>query len=182
MEMEDFIAKVHAIKNKKKIIRIAAAAFALLLLIFIFTTPGNKTKKLKEEVALKRAPALALTEEELALAQTILEFDDFRNALNYDLVDNTTLFTLEETEEVIASVLPENANVWDISVVGAVIVIDYFQPQHHIILEYADADRSGTIDQVRKSLMPKIDNVYTGCYTVDHNFTTEKTAYTYTKY
>ena len=75
--------------------------------------------------------------------------------------------------------LPENCTVNEVAVVGAVVVIDYTLPQHRIILEYADADRSGTVDQVRKTLTPIIDGVTTGRYQVDQNLSTGKTVYTY---
>ena len=177
--MDDYIAQVHAQKRKKTIIGIAAAAVCILLLAWIFFKPNDSVRTLKESTALSRAPALALTEDELALADTILDYDDFRNALNYDLVENSTVFSVEETWDVYGSVIPENAEVTEVSVAGAVVIIDYNQPQHRIILEYLDADRSGTVDSIRKSLSPIIDGVSTGCYQVHHNLTTGKITYTY---
>ena len=65
------------------------------------------------------------------------------------------------------------------AVIGAVVVIDYRQPQHRIILEYVDADRSGTVDSIRKTLTPVIDGVSTGLYQVNYNLSTGKIVYTY---
>ena len=177
--MEDYIAQVHAAKKKKTIIGVAVAAVCILLLIWAFAGRGNGARELTESQALSRVPFLAMTEEELALADTILDCDDFRNALNYDLVDNSTAFSIEEAWDIYSSVIPENAEVTEVSVAGAVVIIDYTQPQHRIILEYADADRSGTVDQVRKTLTPIIDDVSTGRYQVDQNLSTGKTVYTY---
>ena len=180
--MEDYIAQVHAQKRKKTIIGVSISVVCVLLLLFIFVDNSAKGAVLDEVTALNCAPALALTEEELALADTILDHDDFRNALNYDLVENSTAFSYEEIQAVIGPVIPENAEVTEVAVAGAVVIIDYRLPQYRIILEYVDADRSGIVDQIRKSLTPMIDGVSTGCYQVDHNLTTGKTVYTYTKF
>lgn len=180
--MEDYIAQVHAQKRKKTIIGVSISVVCVLLLLFIFVDNSAKGAVLDEVTALNCAPALALTEEELALADTILDHDGFRNALSYDLVENSTVFNFEETTAIISAVIPENAEVTEVCVAGAVVIIDYRLPQYRIILEYVDADRSGTIDSIRKSLTPIIDGVSTGCYQVDHNLTTGKTVYTYTKF
>ena len=158
--------------------------FVVLIAVFVFMALlcwGNDGELTQAE-ALDRVPSLALTEEELALAESILQYDDFRNALNYDLVDNSTTFSIEETWDVYCTVIPENAEVTEVCVAGAVVVIDYTQPQHRIILEYADADRSGTVDQVRKTLTPIIDGVSTGCYQVNYNLSTGKIEYSYMKF
>ena len=177
--MDEFIPN-H--EGKGKTGRVVLVVVLIAAVIFFALLGWGKDGELTEEEALRRVPSLALTEEELALAETILDCDDFRNALNYDLVDNSTVFDIDEIWDVYGSVIPENATVTEVSVAGAVVIIDYTQPQHRIILEYADADRSGTVDQVRKSLAPIIDGVSTGCYQVDLNFSTGKITYRYTKY
>ena len=177
--MDEFIPN-H--EGKGKTGRVVLVVVLIAAVIFFALLGWGKDGELTEEEALRRVPSLALTEEELALAETILDCDDFRNALNYDLVDNSTVFDIDEIWDVYGSVIPENTTVTEVSVAGAVVIIDYTQPQHRIILEYADADRSGTVDQVRKSLAPIIDGVSTGCYQVDLNFSTGKITYRYTKY
>ena len=172
----------HVYEAKSKTGRFVLIVALIAVVVFLALLGWGKDNKLTEAQALSRAPALALTEEELALAERILEYDDFRNALNYDLVENSTVFSLEETRDVIHTVLPENAMVTEISVAGAVVVIDYTQPQHRIILEYVDADRSGTVDQLRKSLAPIIEGASTGCYQVNYNLSTGKITYSYMKF
>ena len=178
----DYIAQVHAAKKRKTIIGIVAAVLCLLLILFIFTDNSEKGVVLDEVTALNLAPALALTEEELALADTILDHDIFRNALSYDMVENSTVFSLEETEAVIGAVIPEGAAVDEIAVIGAVVVIDCRLAPYRCILEYVDADRSGQVDSIRKSIVPIIDGTSTGIYVLSHNFTTGKSVYTYTQY
>ena len=177
--MEDYIAQIHTQKRKNIIVGVAISIVCVLLLLFIFVDNSEKGAVLDEVTALNCASSLALTEEELTLAETILDYDDFRNALNYDLVDNSTAFSIEETWDVYSTVIPENAEVTEVCVAGAVVNIGYTQPQHQIYLEYVDADRSGTVDQIRKTLTPIIDGVSTGRYQVDQNLSTGKIAYTY---
>ena len=169
----------HVYEVKSKTGRFVITLVVIAVIIFIALLGWGNDGELSMAEVLDRVPALALTQEELALAETILDYDDFRNALNYDLVDNSTVFSIEETWDVYSTVIPENAQVTEVAVVGAVVVIDYRQPQHRIILEYVDADRSGTVDSIRKTLTPIIDGVSTGLYQVNHNLSTGKIVYTY---
>ena len=177
--MDEF---THHNEGKNKTGRFVLVVAVIAAVIFFALLGFGKNGKLTEDQALSRVPALALTEEELALAETILDYDDFRNALNYDLVDNSTVFGIEDTWDVYSAVIPENATVTEVAVAGAVVNIGYTQPQHQIYLEYVDADRSGTVDQIRKTLTPIIDGVSTGCYQMDLNLSTGKMTYRYTKF
>ena len=174
--MNEF-SNVYEVKSKTG--RFVITLVVIAVIVFIALLGWGNDGELSMAEVLDRVPALALTEEELALAETILDYDDFRNALNHDLVDNSTVFSIEETWDVYSTVIPENAQVTEVAVVGAVVVIDYRQPQHRIILEYVDADRSGTVDSIRKTLTPVIDGVSTGLYQVNHNLSTGKIVYTY---
>ena len=177
--MDEF---THVYEVKSKTGRFVVFVVIIAVIVFMALLGPGHDNELSMEDTLAKVPALALTEEELALAETILDYDDFRNALNYDLVDNSTAFSIEDTWDVYSAVIPDNATVTEVAVAGAVVIIDYTQPQHRIILEYADADRSGTVDQIRKTLTPIIDGASTGRYQVDLNFSTGKITYRYTKY
>ena len=167
-------------QSKRPVVMIGTALLILLVIAFLFF--GGNKGKLTEEAALSRVPALAITDEELALAETVLEYEDFRNALNHDLVDNTTVFTQDETMSIVGSVIPQDAEILQIAVSGAVVVIDYRLPYQRVILQYADADRSGTVDQIHKTLEPIINGASTGCYTVEKNLSTDKIVYTHITY
>ena len=172
----------HVYEVKSKTGRFVITLVVIAIIVFIALLSWGNDGELSMAEVLDRVPALALTEEELALAETILDYDDFRNALNYDLVENATVFSVEETWDVYRSVIPENAEVTEVTVAGAVVTIGYTQPQHRIILEYVDADRSGTVDSIRKTLTPIIDGVSTGCYQVNYNLSTGKITYSYMKF
>ena len=176
----EYFDNVRTYQSKRPVVMIGTAI--LILLVIAFLLFGGNKGKLTEEAALSRAPSLALTEDELALADTILQYEDFRNALNHDLVDNTTVFSLEETGAVVGSVIPQEAEVLQIAVSGAVVVIDYRLPYQRVTLQYADADRSGTVDQIHKTLEPIINGASTGCYTVEKNLSTDKIVYTHITY
>ena len=176
----EYFDNVRTYQSKRPVVMIGTAI--LILLVIAFLLFGGNKGKLTEEAALSRAPSLALTEDELALADTILQYEDFRNALNHDLVDNTTVFSLEETGTVVGSVIPQEAEVLQIAVSGAVVVIDYRLPYQRVTLQYADADRSGTVDQIHKTLEPIINGASTGCYTVEKNLSTDKIVYTHITY
>lgn len=180
MDAQAYIDEMRA--KKRRNVTIGIVVIAACLLLFLIAFVGGNDGKLTEAEALDRVPFLALTDAELALADTILDHEDFRNAISYDLVENATSFTFEETQAVIGSVIPADAEVTEVTVAGAVVIIGYSQPQHRIFLEYVDADRSGTVDQIRKTLTPIINGESTGCYQVNHNLVTGKTVYTYTSF
>ena len=169
----------HEYEIKSKTGRFVVVVALIAVFVFFTLLGWGNDGELSQADALSKVPSLALTEAELALAETILQYGDFRNALNYDLVDNSTAFSVEETWDVYSIVIPENATVNEVAVAGAVVIIDYTQPQHRIILEYADADRSGTVDQIRKTLDPIIDGVSIGRYQMNQNLSTGKIVYTY---
>ena len=159
--------------------RLAVLAAVLAILLCIGLIGSRHDRKLSEADALARVPALAFTDPELALADAILDHNDFRNALSYDLVENTTTFTPEAVKDVIASVIPAGAAVTEVRVSGAVVIIGYSLPYQQIVLEYVDADRSGQVDLIQKTLIPLINGAPSGRYQVRHNLTTGKTVYTY---
>ena len=177
MDAQDYIDDLQAKKRRNLIIGIAVAAACLLIFLIAFS--GGNDHELSEADALDRVPGLALTGAELALADTILDNEQICNALSYDIAENTTAFSTEDVKEIIAPVIPADAEVTQVCVSGAVVIISYAQPQHRIILEYVDADRSGTVDQICKTLTPLIDGVSTGRYRVSCNLTTGKIVYTY---
>ena len=152
MDAQAYIDELRAKKRRNLIIGIALAMIlAIIILPGLFKKDGFTQKDL--ENALAQVPELALTDVEKALADTILEPETFRNELTYDLTGSTS-FTFEEVEYIIAPVIPMDVQILDIWVQGAVVCIDYQTENMRTILEYVDADRSGTVDQIRKAVTP----------------------------
>lgn len=152
MDAQDYIDELQAKKRRNRIIGVVIAVIlAALILPGLFKKDGFTREDL--ENTLVKVPELALTQAEHDLANTILEPDTFRSKLTYDLTGSTA-FTFAEVEAIIAPVVPADAEILDIFVQGAVVCID-FQTEHiRTILEYVDADRSGSVDQIRKSVAP----------------------------
>lgn len=148
MDAQDYINEVRAKKRWNLIIGIVIAVIIALTML-----PRLFEKEPDLNTALAQMPRLALTQAEKDLADTLLEPETFRSALSYDALTVTT-FTLDEVQDIIAPVLPEDAEVMEISVNGAVVCIDYISGDLRVILEYVDPDRSGSVDHIRKAVAP----------------------------
>lgn len=152
MDAQAYIDEMRAKKRRNGIIgAVVAVILAIIILPGLFRDDGFSEKDL--ERVLSKVPELALTDPEKALADTILEPDTFRNALSYDLTGSTS-FTPEEVQDIIAPVLPEDAEIMEIRVQGAVVYLDFQTESLRTMLEYVDADRSGSVDQIRKAVAP----------------------------
>lgn len=152
MDAQDYIDEMRARQRRNLIIGIAVAVIlALIMVPRILSLFGVGDDLPDLETALAEMPELALTEAEIGLADTILEPDIFRNALTYEATGVTT-FALEEVQEIIAPVLPEQGEIIEIGVQGAVVYIDYRTEGLRTTLEYVDADRSGSVDRIHKSV------------------------------
>lgn len=148
MDAQDYIDQIRAKKRRNLIIGIAVAVVLVLTML-----PRLFEKEPDLDAVLAEMPELALTQAEKDLADTILVPETFRNALSYDAA-NITTYTLEEVRHIIAPVLPENAEIMEIGVNGAVVYIDYCTDDLRTILEYVDPDRSGSVDHIRKAVAP----------------------------
>lgn len=152
MDAQAYIDEMRAKKRRNLIIGVVVVVIlAIIILPGLFRDDGFSEGDLNAVLA--QVPELALTKAEKDLADTILEPETFRNELTYDLTGSTT-FTLEEVQDIIAPVIPMDAQILDIWVQGAVVCIDYQTENMRTILEYVDADRSGTVDQIRKAVAP----------------------------
>lgn len=150
MDAQAYIDEMRAKQRRNLIIGVVVVVIlAIIIVPGFFKEEGYNEADLA--AALDAVPELALTDSEKALADTILEPDTFRSKLTYDLTGSTT-FTMEEVKEIIEPVLPEDAAINEIGVQGAVVYIDYRTGDLRIVLEYVDADRSGTVDQIRKAV------------------------------
>ena len=161
---QGYIDALHAKKRRNLIIGVVIAVILALLLVPRVLSLFDEPEYLDEATVLARVPALALTQAEMELAETILESDAFRSALTYEATGVTT-FTAEEVGDIVAPILPEDAVIEQIGVQGAVIYIDYSTRDLRVILEYVDADRSGTVDRVSKAVNAG-DEVYCLLYIV----------------
>lgn len=112
-----------------------------------------------QEAILKEMPALDMTGEELALAHTILEIPLIRDALSDDIQHSATL-DLELLSPELASILPENGRFTEIFVMGPSVYISMIAGKQYTCLVYSDADLTGHIDSISKTLaISPLDNI-----------------------
>lgn len=118
-----------------------------------------------EEAILAEFPDIALTEAEVALADTILEVSDFRSAMSDDFTDSIYL-NPDAYQDILASVLPEGAVIENLYVYGCAVSIHYLVGDVRTMLEYYDHDMTGHIDSVFKMIYggESMKATYTVCH------------------
>ena len=102
-----------------------------------------------EDRLLAEIPALALTQEELALSGAILDIPEILAAMQQEGIQT---IPVAEVYADIASVLPADAVVAEICVTNNVVYIDYQVDGLRTTLEYIDADNSHSIDAINKTV------------------------------
>ena len=104
-----------------------------------------------EERILKEMPGVALTEAEKELAKTILEVPMVRDALRDDITDSTVLNTTDARAQ-FASILPEDAKILEIFVMGRSVYFSYTAGNIYTCLTYNDPDMTGHVDLITKTV------------------------------
>lgn len=149
------LERVYKRQCRKNILSAAAILFAVLLSIWgvleiryngqmIYAASTNEEKILKE------MPALALTDEELALADTILEIPEIQEFLASG-EESITLDT-ETVAPYLSGILPENGQFTEIFVLGRNVFVSIIAGKQYTCLQYTDADATGHIDAIAKTV------------------------------
>lgn len=103
-----------------------------------------------EEIIFTEMPELRLTEAEHLLATDVFHHPAFQEALSTGTV---TEIPAEHVSDLLAAVIPEDASVTSIAVLSShCICLDYQLEDLRIISEYIDADGTGTVDLIRKTI------------------------------
>lgn len=110
----------------------------------IYTASTNGEKILKE------MPDLALTDGELALAEVLMNIPEIQEAVSSD-TEKITVLEASTTTPLLTSYLPENGRIIEVAVIGPSIHVCFTAGNRYTILEYGDADLSGTIDHIHKT-------------------------------
>lgn len=153
---EQIMEMLYKKQRRRTMMKILAVFLAALLAVWgflelrysgdlIYAASTNKEKILKE------MPELALTDEEQALAQTILEIPLIQEALSDSMLDSTDL-NPEDLAEELAPVLPEGGNITDVFVMGRSVWINIIEGNRYTCLTYADVDSTGYVDQIGKTM------------------------------
>lgn len=153
---EQIMEMLYKKQRRKTVLTIVSVILAVVLAVWGFLELRYSGELIyaastNEEKILKEMPELALTEEELALAQTILEIPLIRDAVSDDIQDSAVLDT-ELLLPDLAPILPENGRFTEIFVLGHSIFISIIDGKQYTCLQYTDADMTGHIDSIAKTL------------------------------
>lgn len=153
---EQVLERVYRKQRRKTILSWAAIILALTLAVWAFLEVQFSGELIyaastNEERILKEMPALALTEEELALAETILEIPHIRDSISDD-PQNSAVLNTEILMPYLTAILPENGKFTEVFVMGSSIYISIIAGKQYMCLVYTDIDVTGHIDSISKTL------------------------------
>jgi len=153
---EQILERVYRKQRRKNILFWTAIILAVIVVAWAFLETQFSGEliyaaSINEEKILKEMPALALTEEELALAQIILEIPVVQDAISDDIQDSAVLDT-QQLMPYLAPILPENGKFTEIFVLGHSVFISIVDGKQYTCLQYTDADMTGHIDSIAKTL------------------------------
>lgn len=102
------------------------------------------------ERILRERPELALTAQEKALWESILDFPVIREKMG---TGDAVVIPEPEIPGEVNGIIPENAELTEVALLlGANVSVDYRRDDLRIILEYLDVNRDGTVDMIRKTV------------------------------
>jgi hypothetical protein len=153
---EQILERVYRKQRRKTILSTFAIILALVLAVWAFLEVQFSGELIyiantNEEKILKEMPELALTDEELALAETILEIPLVQDVIN----DNTQESAVLEAEKItpyLSGILPENGRFAEVFVFGHSVIISIIDGKQYTCMQYTDADQTGHIDFIAKTL------------------------------
>ena len=153
---QQILERVYKTQRRKTILSWTVIILALVLAVWGFLEIQFSGELIyaastNEEKILKEMPALALTDAELALADTILEIPIVRDALSDDLRNSATLDT-ETLLPYLSAILPENGRFTEIFVLGPSVYISIISGKQYTCLVYTDVDMTGHVDSILKTL------------------------------
>ena len=153
---EQILERVYRKQRRKTILFWVTIALALVLgvwgyLEIQFSGELIYAASTNDKRLLKVMPALALTEAELALAETILEIPLVRDSITEDGQNSATL-DIEAVMPYLSAILPENGRFTEVFVFGHSVFISIIEGKQYVCLQYTDADATGHIDLVAKTL------------------------------
>ena len=147
--------KLYRRQRRKKIQSVLLVIAAVLLILWGFLEITNNSQVLyaastNEEKILKEMPALALTDGELALADTILEIPEIQDFFQNSGEESLTL-NLNSVGPYLEAIRSENGKITEAFIWGCHIYITVIDGNQYTCLTYSDVDQTGHIDQITKT-------------------------------
>lgn len=152
---EQILERVYRKQRRKTILFWVTIALAVLLAAWAFMEIQFNGEEIyaastNEEKILKEMPALALTDGELSLAETILEIPEIQAFLTSG-EESITLNT-ETVTPYLSGILPDNGRFAEVFVLGRSVFVSIVDGKQYTCLQYTDADATGHIDFIAKTL------------------------------
>ena len=152
---EQILERVYRKQRRKNILFWTAIILAVLVSAWAFLETQFSGELIyaastNEEKILKEMPALALTEEELALAETILEIPEIQEFLTNG--EESITLNIETVLPYLSAILPENGRFFEVFVFGRSVFISIIAGKQYTCLQYTDVDATGHIDFIAKTL------------------------------
>ena len=152
---EQILERVYRKQRRKNILSTFAIILALVLAVWAFLEVQFSGELVyaastNEERILKEMPDLALTNEELALAEIILEIPEIQAFLASG--EESVTLDIETVTPYLPGILPENGRFTEIFVFRHSIYISIISGKQYTCLQYTDADGTGHIDLIAKTL------------------------------
>lgn len=153
---EYVLEQVYRKQRRKTFLSWGVIILALVLAVWAFLEVKFSSELIyaasaNEERIIKEVPSLALTDEELSLAETILEIPHIRDSISDDR-QNSTVLNTEILMPYLTRILPENGKITEVFVMGSSIYISIIADNQYTCLVYADIDVTGHIDSIAKTL------------------------------
>ena len=152
---EQILERVYRKQRRKNILSTFAIILALVLAVWAFLEVQFSGELVyaastNEERILREMPDLALTNEELALAEIILEIPEIQAFLSSG--EESITLDKEAVTPYLPGILPENGRFTEIFVFRHSIYISIINGKQYTCLQYTDADGTGHIDLIAKTL------------------------------
>lgn len=165
-------------RNKQVVWLFAALAGVLVLMVLFPIFTGvvryeHQEKPMTLQEVTNQVPALLLTDEEIAMADSILAIPEICDALEQQQEGELQWALVAKA---MASVRPDWAEHVSVSVLGQGIVVDFLGGTRRLILEYYDRD-GGSADLIRKTWSEESGAVAPTIYTAEYIPILEETEY-----
>lgn len=152
----EILRKHYKKQRRKTVLTWVAALLAVVLVIWgvmevRYSGEEIYVSSINEDRILAEMPGLAVTDAEKELARTILGIPMIRDALRDDYTDST-VFKTEDAVGYFAAILPEDAKIVEIAVIGHSVYFSYTVGNVYTIIAYNDVDMTGHVDTILKTV------------------------------
>lgn len=152
---EQILERVYRKQRRKNILFWVSICLALVLAVWGFLEVSFSGELIyaastNEERILKEMPALALTDAELVLAETILEIPEIQEFFTSG--QESVTLDPEALMPYLSGILPENGRFTEVFAFGHSVFISIVAGKQYTCLQYTDVDMTGHIDLIVKTL------------------------------